>query len=96
METHAVNIIMHRPEMKNQTFTPTFSAIGLLKSKPIGIVTEEIKVSTENALGSGRASISPLCNNSQRPANDARDVRLEAFGSGQAGDEVPPDRKSVV
>jgi hypothetical protein len=41
---------MHRPEMKNQTFTPTFSAIGLLKSKPIGIVTEEIKVSTENAL----------------------------------------------
>lgn len=35
--------------MKNQTFTPTCSAIGLLKSNPIGIVTEEIKVSTENA-----------------------------------------------
>ena len=50
IETHTVNRIMHRPEMKNQTFTPTFSAIGLLKSKPIGIVTEEIKVSTENAL----------------------------------------------
>ncbi len=50
IETHAVIRIMHRPEMKNQTFTPTFSAIGLLKSKPIGIVTEEIKVSTENAL----------------------------------------------
>lgn len=41
--------MIHKPDMKNQTFTPTFSAIGLLKSKPIGIVTEEIKVSTENA-----------------------------------------------
>ena len=37
------------PDMKNQTFTPTFSAIGLLKSNPTGIVTEEIKVSTEKA-----------------------------------------------
>ena len=37
--------MIHKPDMKNQTFTPTFSAIGLLKSKPIGIVTEEIKVS---------------------------------------------------
>ena len=42
-------MIIHRPEMKNQTFTPTLSAIGLLKSKPIGIVTEEISVRTENA-----------------------------------------------
>ena len=47
--TRVVSAIIQRPEMKNQTFTPTFSAIGLLKSNPIGIVTEEIKVSTENA-----------------------------------------------
>lgn len=40
---------MHRPERKNQTFTPVFSAIGLLKSKPTGIVTDEISVRTENA-----------------------------------------------
>lgn len=37
------------PDMKNQIFTPTFSAIGLLINKPIGIVTDDIKVSTENA-----------------------------------------------
>lgn len=37
------------PDRKNQIFTPTFSAIGLLINKPIGIVTDEIKVSTENA-----------------------------------------------
>lgn len=42
-------MIIHRPEMKNQTFTPAFSAIGLLKSKPTGIVTDEISVRTENA-----------------------------------------------
>ena len=35
--------------MKNQVFTPTFSAIGLLINRPTGIVTEEIRVSTENA-----------------------------------------------
>lgn len=40
---------IHNPEMKNHTFTPAFSARGLLKSSPIGIVAEEIKVSTENA-----------------------------------------------
>ena len=49
METPAVSRIIHRPEMKNQTLTPAFSAIGLLKSKPIGIVTDEMRVRTENA-----------------------------------------------
>src|SRR5699024_3715667 len=49
IKTPAVRTIILRPEMKNQPTTPTFSAIGLLKSKPIGIVIEEIKVSTENA-----------------------------------------------
>ena len=42
-------MIIHRPEMKNQTFTPAFSAIGLLKSKPTGMVTDEISVRTEKA-----------------------------------------------
>src|SRR5699024_12091430 len=43
INTRLVSRIMQRPEMKNQTFTPTCSAIGLLKSNPIGIVTEEIR-----------------------------------------------------
>ena len=48
-KTMAVSTTIQIPEMKNQTLTPTCSAIGLLKSSPIGIVTEDTSVSTENA-----------------------------------------------
>ena len=40
---------MQNPDIKNQMFTPTFSAIELLKIYPISIVTDDINVSTENA-----------------------------------------------
>ena len=49
MDTPAVSIIIQRPEMENQIFTPTFSAMGLLNSKPIGMVTDEISVRAEKA-----------------------------------------------
>ena len=49
IKTSVVSVSIQSPDMKNQTFTPTFSAIGLLKSNPTGIGTEEIKVSTEKA-----------------------------------------------
>ena len=41
---------MAMPESRNHTATPAVSAIGLLMSSPTGMVTDEIRVSTENAL----------------------------------------------
>ena len=49
IKTPVVRPVIQSPEMKNQTFTPTCSAMGLLKSRPTGIVTEEIRVNTEKA-----------------------------------------------
>ena len=42
-------MIILTPDIKNHIFTPTFSEMGLLTSKPTGIVTDEISVNTENA-----------------------------------------------
>ena len=41
---------MNSPDMKNQVLTPVCSAIGLLTRSPTGVVTDEIRVSMENAL----------------------------------------------
>ena len=45
----AVKITIAAPEIKNQRSTPAFSAIGLLNNNPTGMVTDEIRVRTENA-----------------------------------------------
>ena len=49
MMTAVVSAVMLSPEIRNQMLTPTFSAIGLLKSRPTGMVTDEISGSTEKA-----------------------------------------------
>ncbi len=78
---------MAMPESRNHTATPAVSAIGLLMSSPTGMVTDEIRVSTENALPIFLGSHTLLDVSRQR---DKMDIARRPAGHSQARIRTSP------